>query len=56
MWNLYSQVFFYVLLVFPPVKASSEEGAYRLVPLKQDHTTTLVTSCEVVASLVELDS
>lgn len=43
------------MLVFPMVKASSREGAYRLVPFEQDHTATLVTSCEVIARLVELD-
>lgn len=31
-------------------------GTYRLVPLEEDHATTLVTGRQIVTRLVELDS
>ena len=35
--------------------SSSPAVAYRLVPLKQDHPATFVSSCKVVSCVIEFD-
>lgn len=61
MWNLYSQVFFcpgpshQQRVSAGRRESGTDPGTNCLVAFKENHTAALVTRCEIVARVVELD-